>query len=228
MHPPLFCCTIFRTDNACGHFHCRLHLCPTAPSPDGKEHNMKNCDRKYFIPVNGTPVEVSEEVYRAYYRPVWGTRYHAQKNGECRCSKRQLWLCDGFIHPKRTSPLKRPLQMETKISPSKMLLWAPRLRNQSLWTKNCSTLCITSLTALTPRAGASVSFSCRERPNARSPQKLDVTDRDATVMWLQDNHEDFIRYREPEISKNDVKALLNAGTAVPGCALVEERSYSLK
>ena len=57
---------------------------------------MKNCDRKYFIPVNGTPVEVSEEVYRAYYRPVWGTRYHAQKNGECRCSKRQLWLCDGI------------------------------------------------------------------------------------------------------------------------------------
>jgi hypothetical protein len=64
--------------------------------------------------------------------------------------------------------------------------------------------------------------------NYRKTTKLDVTDRDAAVMWLQDNHEDFIRYREPEISKNDVKALLNAGTAVPGCALVEERSYSLK
>lgn len=64
--------------------------------------------------------------------------------------------------------------------------------------------------------------------NYRKTTKLDVTDRDAAVIWLQDNHEDFIRYREPEISKNDVKALLNAGTEVPGCALVEERSYSLK
>ena len=28
---------------------------------------MQNNDKKYFIPVNGNPIEVSEEVYRAYY-----------------------------------------------------------------------------------------------------------------------------------------------------------------
>ena len=54
-----------------------------------------NNDKKYFIPVDGTPIEVSEEVYRAYYQPIWNTRYHAQKNGECRCTKAQLWKCDG-------------------------------------------------------------------------------------------------------------------------------------
>ena len=26
---------------------------------------------------------------------IWNTRYHAQKNGECRCTKAQLWKCDG-------------------------------------------------------------------------------------------------------------------------------------
>ena len=56
---------------------------------------MQNNDKKYFIPVYGTPIEVSEEVYRAYYQPIWNTRYHAQKNGECRCTKAQLWKCDG-------------------------------------------------------------------------------------------------------------------------------------
>ena len=56
---------------------------------------MQNKDKKYFIPINGTPIEVSEEVYRAYYQPVWNARYHAQKNGECRCTKAQLWKCDG-------------------------------------------------------------------------------------------------------------------------------------
>lgn len=56
---------------------------------------MSSKDKKYFIPVDGTLIEVSEEVYRAYYQPIWNTRYHAQKNGECRCTKTQLWKCDG-------------------------------------------------------------------------------------------------------------------------------------
>ena len=56
---------------------------------------MQNKDKKYFIPVVGNPIEVSEEVYRAYYQPIWNTRYHAQQNGECRCTKAQLWKCDG-------------------------------------------------------------------------------------------------------------------------------------
>ncbi len=56
---------------------------------------MQNKDKKYFIPVDGNPIEVSEEVYRAYYQPIWNTRYHAQQNGECRCTKAKLWKCDG-------------------------------------------------------------------------------------------------------------------------------------
>lgn len=56
---------------------------------------MQKKANRYFIPIDGTPIEVSEEVYRAYYRPIWNTRYHAQKNGECRCTKAQIWKCDG-------------------------------------------------------------------------------------------------------------------------------------
>ena len=57
---------------------------------------MKNKDKQYFIPVDGELIEVTEEVYRAYYQPIWHTRYHAQKNGEYRCTKAQLWKCDGI------------------------------------------------------------------------------------------------------------------------------------
>ncbi len=56
---------------------------------------MSNEAKKHFIHVDGNPIEVSEEVYGAYYQPIWNTRYHAQKNGECRCTKAQLWKCDG-------------------------------------------------------------------------------------------------------------------------------------
>lgn len=56
---------------------------------------MQKKANRYFIPIDGMPIEVSEEVYRAYYRPIWNTRYHAQKNGECRCTKAQIWKCNG-------------------------------------------------------------------------------------------------------------------------------------
>lgn len=56
---------------------------------------MSKESKKHYIPVNGTLVEVSEEIYRAYYQPIWAARYHAQKNGECTCTKAQLWKCDG-------------------------------------------------------------------------------------------------------------------------------------
>lgn len=57
---------------------------------------MKNKGKQYFIPVDGELIEVTEEVYRTYYQPIWNTRYHAPKNGECRCTKAQLWKCDGI------------------------------------------------------------------------------------------------------------------------------------
>ena len=53
-------------------------------------------DKRYFIPADGTLIEVSEDVYRAYYQPIWNTRYHARKNGECVCPRAQLWKCDGI------------------------------------------------------------------------------------------------------------------------------------
>lgn len=62
----------------------------------------------------------------------------------------------------------------------------------------------------------------------RKTAKLNVTDNGAAVAWLQTNHEDFIRYQEPEISKNDVKKLLAAGVEVPGVELVNDLSCSLK
>ncbi len=76
---------------------------------------MENKERKYFIPVNGTLREVSEKIYRAYYRPIWNTRYHARKNGECRCTKAQLWKCDGVCPGCRYHAAGRTVSIETPI-----------------------------------------------------------------------------------------------------------------
>lgn len=72
-------------------------------------------NNRFFIPVDETSIEVSEEVYRAYYQPIWNTRYHAQKNGECRCTKAQLWKCDGVCPGCSFYTAKKKVSIDTTI-----------------------------------------------------------------------------------------------------------------
>jgi len=51
--------------------------------------------RKIYIRSTKTWVPVTEEVYLAYYCPIWRTQKAAQKAGQCFCPKDKLWLCDG-------------------------------------------------------------------------------------------------------------------------------------
>ena len=65
--------------------------------------------------------------------------------------------------------------------------------------------------------------------NYRKTSRVEVTDAAKAVSWLK-RHKliDCFRVRAPEVAKTEVKKLLTAGTKVPGCALGEDRSYSLK
>jgi hypothetical protein len=62
----------------------------------------------------------------------------------------------------------------------------------------------------------------------RKTARVNVTDSAKAVLWLQNNHEECVRYQEPEISKTEVKKLLTAGTEVPGVELVRDLSCSLR
>ena len=65
--------------------------------------------------------------------------------------------------------------------------------------------------------------------NYRRTTRVDVTDAAKAVSWLKHRKLlDCFRIPAPEVAKTEVKKLLTAGTKVPGCALVEDRSYSLK
>ena len=48
-----------------------------------------------YIPINSNVIEVDDEIYYEYYRPVWRERKRSQNSGRCRCTKRNLWKCDG-------------------------------------------------------------------------------------------------------------------------------------
>lgn len=63
----------------------------------------------------------------------------------------------------------------------------------------------------------------------RKTSHLDVTDAPKAVRWLKRHkYMDCFRVPSPEVAKNEVRKLINAGTKVPGCAVVEDLSCSLK
>lgn len=65
--------------------------------------------------------------------------------------------------------------------------------------------------------------------NYRKTTRLEVSDAVKAVFWLKSRKlVDCYRIPAPEVAKTEVKKLLASGTQVPGCLLVEERSYSLK
>ena len=63
----------------------------------------------------------------------------------------------------------------------------------------------------------------------RKTSRVEVLDVTKAVNWLKRRKlTDCFRIPAPEVAKAEVRKLLSAGTKVPGCALVEDRSYSLK
>lgn len=63
----------------------------------------------------------------------------------------------------------------------------------------------------------------------RKTTKVDVSDNATAISWLmEDGHPQCYKVPAPEISKAEVKKLLAAGTEVPGVALVQDYSCSLR
>lgn len=63
----------------------------------------------------------------------------------------------------------------------------------------------------------------------RRTTKVDVSDNATAISWLMENgHPQCYKVPAPEISKCEVKKLLTAGTEVPGVALVQDYSCSLR
>lgn len=63
----------------------------------------------------------------------------------------------------------------------------------------------------------------------RKTTKVDVSDDATAISWLMENgYPQCYKVPAPEISKTEVKKLLAAGTEVPGVALVQDYSCSLR
>ena len=65
--------------------------------------------------------------------------------------------------------------------------------------------------------------------NYRKTVRLDILDAAKAIRWLKRNkHTDCFRIPAPEVAKTEVRKLIQSGIAVPGCQVIEDRSYSLR
>lgn len=63
------------------------------------------------------------------------------------------------------------------------------------------------------------------RNNAETPH---FSDEQAFVNWAQDNADDLLRYKMPEIDRTAVKKFLQAGGEIPGVMLARSQSLTIK
>jgi len=64
----------------------------------------------------------------------------------------------------------------------------------------------------------------------RTTEAVEISDEESVRRFAQsdDRFEDILRYKEPEISKTEVRRLIQSGTQVPGAALVGRVSTIIK
>ena len=71
----------------------------------------------------------------------------------------------------------------------------------------------------TPRAAISI---------RNNPESVEITDEKSFIGWAQNNNDDLLRYKDPEVNKTAVKQLLKAGEEVPFAKLIRTQSLTIK
>lgn len=71
----------------------------------------------------------------------------------------------------------------------------------------------------TPRAAISI---------RNNPESVEITDEKSFIDWAQDNNDDLLRYKDPEVNKTAVKQLLKAGEEVPFAKLIRTKTLNIK
>lgn len=61
-----------------------------------------------------------------------------------------------------------------------------------------------------------------------NPESVEITDEKSFIGWAQDNNDDLLRYKDPEVNKTAVKQLLKAGEKVPYAKLIRTQSLNIK
>ena len=61
-----------------------------------------------------------------------------------------------------------------------------------------------------------------------NPESVEISDENEFIGWAAAEHDDYLRYKDPEINKTAVKAALKSGAEIPFAALTRSQSLTIK
>ena len=61
-----------------------------------------------------------------------------------------------------------------------------------------------------------------------NPESVEISDENEFIGWAAAKHDDYLRYKAPEINKTAVKAALKSGAAIPFAVVTRSQSLTIK
>ena len=61
-----------------------------------------------------------------------------------------------------------------------------------------------------------------------NPESVEISDENEFISWANEEHDDFLRFKVPEINKTAVKNALKSGAEIPFAALTRTQSLTIK
>ena len=61
-----------------------------------------------------------------------------------------------------------------------------------------------------------------------NPESVEISDENEFISWANEEHDDFLRFKAPEINKTAVKNALKSGAEIPFAALTRTQSLTIK
>lgn len=61
-----------------------------------------------------------------------------------------------------------------------------------------------------------------------NPESVEISDENEFIGWAAAEHDDYLRYKAPEINKTAVKAALKSGAEIPFASLTRSQSLTIK
>ena len=61
-----------------------------------------------------------------------------------------------------------------------------------------------------------------------NPESVEISDENEFISWANEEHDDFLRFKAPEINKTAVKNALKSGADIPFASLTRSQSLTIK
>ena len=61
-----------------------------------------------------------------------------------------------------------------------------------------------------------------------NPESVEISDENEFISWANEEHDDYLRFKAPEINKTAVKNALKSGAEIPFAALTRSQSLTIK